>query len=146
MGIRGCRGARLCAPTASRMQRVIVSAKADRPRSAGANGDMERDIGISRAQVGSQNIYSAVVITAPGGKTDVHHHAECETAIYVLKGSARYRFGEQLDSEVFAAEGDFVYIPPHLIHTEENLSERDELQVLVTRNCPEAKTIVVSRR
>ncbi len=106
---------------------------------------MERDIGIARDLVGSQNIYSAIVITSPGGKTDVHHHAECETAIYVLKGRARYRFGERLESEVFAAEGDFVYIPAHAIHTEENLSESEELHVLVTRNCPGPKTIVVAR-
>src|SRR5207244_7850520 len=126
------------------MGRVIVNARAARTRSAGTNSAMVRDIGISRESLGSQQIYSAVVITAPGGKTDAHHHAECETAIYVLKGSARYRFGATLDGEVFATEGDFVYIPAYLVHTEENLSERDELHVLVARNCPEVKTIKVN--
>ena len=125
------------------MGRVIVNARAARTRSAGTNSAMERDIGISRESLGSQQIYSAVVITAPGGKTDAHHHAECETAIYVLKGSARYRFGDHLEHEVCADEGDFVYIPAHVVHTEANLSESEELHVLVTRNCPGPKTIVL---
>ena len=122
---------------------VIVNSRASRQRTAGANHDMERDIGISRDSTGSRNIYSAIVITVPGGKTDVHHHAECETSIYILKGSARYRFGEKLEHVLPAGEGDFVYIPAHAIHTEENLSDREELHVLVTRNCPGPKTIVV---
>jgi uncharacterized RmlC-like cupin family protein len=125
------------------MENVVVNSQANRQRSAGANADMERDIGISRDATGSQNIYSAVVITVPGGKTDVHHHAECETAIYILKGHACYRYGERLEHLTTAAEGDFVYIPAHAIHTEENLSETEELRVLVTRNCPGPKTIVV---
>ena len=66
------------------MPSLYVNHKSERRRSAGANRDMERDIGISRDTAGSQNIYSAVVVTAPGGKTDVHHHAECETAIFIL--------------------------------------------------------------
>jgi uncharacterized RmlC-like cupin family protein len=122
---------------------LTVNSKAKRQRTAGANSEMERDIGISRDVTGSQKIYSAIVITVPGGKTDVHHHAECETAIYVLKGHARYRFGERLELIETAAEGDFVYIPAHAIHTEENLSDSEELHVLVTRNCPGPKTIVV---
>ena len=125
------------------MQTLVVNSQANRKHSAGANTDMERDIGISRDVTGSQNLYSAIVITVPGGKTDVHHHAECETAIYLLKGQARYRFGEKLEQVTTAAEGDFVYIPAHAIHTEENLSATEELRVLVTRNCPGPKTIVV---
>jgi len=125
------------------MGRVIVNARAARTRFAGTNSAMVRDIGISREVLGSQQIYSAVVITAPGGKTNAHHHAECETAIYVLKGSARYRFGDHLEHEACADEGDFVYIPAHVVHTEENLSESAELHVLVTRNCPGPKTIVL---
>lgn len=125
------------------MPSIIVNSKAARVRSAGANSEMERDIGVSRDISGSQNIYSAIVITQPGGKTDVHHHAECETAIYILKGRALYRSGAELEQITTAGAGDFVYIPAHMVHTEENLSESEELHVLVTRNCPGPKTIVV---
>ncbi len=126
------------------MHDVIVNTQAQRKRSAGANRDMERDIGIARDVTGSQNIYSAIVITVPGGKTDPHHHAECETAIYVLNGKARYRYGDKLEHVTYADAGDFVYIPAHAIHTEENLSDSEELHVLVTRNCPGPKTIIVT--
>ena len=68
------------------MSTVVVNPKAKRKNSAGANQDMERDIGVSRDVTGSQNVYSAIVITVPGGKTDAHHHAECETAIKSLGG------------------------------------------------------------
>jgi uncharacterized RmlC-like cupin family protein len=125
------------------MPQITVNPKAARRRSAGASNDMERDIGISRDAVGSRNIYSAIVITAPGGKTDVHHHAECETSIYILKGRALYRCGDKLEQITTAGEGDFVYIPAHAVHTEENLSPSEELHVLVTRNCPGPKTIGV---
>jgi uncharacterized RmlC-like cupin family protein len=125
------------------MSTIVVNPKAKRKHSAGANQDMERDIGVSRDATGSQNLYSAIVITVPGGKTDAHHHAECETAIYILQGQALYRCGEKLEQVVIAEAGDFVYIPAHAIHTEENLSETEPLHVLVTRNCPGPKTIVV---
>jgi uncharacterized RmlC-like cupin family protein len=125
------------------MPKITVNPKTARRRSAGANNDMEREIGISRDAVGSRNIYSAIIITAPSGKTDVHHHAECETSIYILKGRALYRFGDKLEQTTTAGEGDFVYIPAHTVHTEENLSTSEELHVLVTRNCPGPKTIVV---
>src|SRR5438309_831895 len=108
------------------MDSLIVNSKANRRRTAGANRDMERDIGISRAVAGSANIYSAIVITQPGGRTDVHHHAECETAIYILKGSALYRSGAQLEHVCTAEAGDFVYIPAQMVHTEENLSDSEE--------------------
>ena len=125
------------------MTSLFVNSQAERRRSAGANSDMERDIGISRDVAGSQNLYSAIVITRPGGKTDVHHHAECETSIFILKGRALYRSGAQLEQVTTAGVGDFVYIPAHMVHTEENISDSEELHVLVTRNCPGPKTILV---
>ena len=44
---------------------------------------------------------------------------------------------------IIGSKGDFVYIPAHVVHREENLSESAELHVLVTRNCPGPKTIVL---
>ncbi len=97
---------------------------------------MWRDIGVSRDTVGSVGTYAAIVTTAPGARSDVHHHRECETAIYILSGRARFRYGEGLSRSVEAAAGDFVYIPDHAVHTEDNLSETEPLVVLIARNCP----------
>lgn len=102
---------------------------------AGQNDDMERAIAVSRETVGSRGLYTSIVTTAPGGRTEVHHHGECETSIYILRGRARFYSGEALCDIVEADEGDFVYVPAYEVHVEENRSTSDELVVLLSRNC-----------
>jgi len=47
------------------------------------------------------------------------------------------------EHELIADPGDFVYIPAGEVHVESNVSLTDPLEVLVTRNCPEAITVIV---
>jgi uncharacterized RmlC-like cupin family protein len=109
---------------------------ADRSTSTGQNSDMERSIAVSSDTVGSVGLYSSVVTTAPGGKTRIHHHGECETSIYIESGVARYTWGPTgLEHEMDAAAGDFIYIPAGEIHVEENASATEPLVVVLTRNC-----------
>jgi uncharacterized RmlC-like cupin family protein len=58
----------------------------------------------------------------PGAATGAHHHGEQETILYVLEGTARYRWGERLEHVVEAGPGSFVFIPAHIIHQEINAS------------------------
>jgi len=110
---------------------------AERSTSTGQNADMERSIAISADTVGSAGLYSSIVTTAPGAKTRIHHHGECETSIWILSGRARYTFGPTgLEASMEAEAGDFVYIAAGEIHVEENASEREPLVVVITRNCP----------
>jgi uncharacterized RmlC-like cupin family protein len=110
---------------------------AERSTSTGQNSDMERSIAVSAERVGSVGLYSSIVTTAPGGKTRIHHHGECETSIYILAGQARYTWGPTgLDESMEAAAGDFIYIPAGEIHVEENASTTEPLVVVLTRNCP----------
>lgn len=102
---------------------------------AGQNAEMERTIVVSRDTVGSSGIYTSIVTTAPRGRTEVHHHGECETSIYILRGRARFYSGDDLADVVEANEGDFVYVPAFEVHVEENASDADELVVLLSRNC-----------
>ncbi len=103
---------------------------------------MERSIAISAPLVGSVRLYSSIVSTAPGDKTRIHHHGECETSIYILSGSARYTFGPTGLEHTFDAEaGDFVYIPAGEIHVEENASDTEPLLVVLTRNCPDSHVV-----
>jgi uncharacterized RmlC-like cupin family protein len=102
---------------------------------AGQNDAMERTIVVSRDTVGSRGLYTSIVTTAPGGRTEIHHHGECETSIYVLRGRARFYSGDGLREIVDAEEGDFVFVPAFEVHVEENASETDELVVLLSRNC-----------
>jgi uncharacterized RmlC-like cupin family protein len=102
---------------------------------AGQNADMDRAVVISRDTVGSRGIYTSIVTTAPGGRTEVHHHGDCETSIYILRGRARFYSGEGLRDIVDADEGDFIYVPAHEVHVEANASDAEPLVVLLSRNC-----------
>jgi uncharacterized RmlC-like cupin family protein len=112
---------------------------AERHTSTGQHAGMERSIAISSPRVGSVRLYSAIVSTAPGDKTRIHHHGDCETSIYILSGRARYTWGPTgLEHAMDAGAGDFVYIPAGEVHVEENASTIDPLIVVLTRNCPDS--------
>ena len=66
---------------------------ADRHTTIGQHPGMERSIAISQPTVGSTRLYSSIVSTAPGDRTRIHHHGDCETSIYIVSGSASYTFG-----------------------------------------------------
>ena len=112
---------------------------------AGQNAAMERTIAVSRDTVGSRGLYTSIVSTAPGGRTEVHHHGECETSIYILRGHARFYSGDDLSDIVEANQGDFVYVPAFEVHVEENASDTEELVVLLSRNCDGSVVHYVAR-
>ena len=110
----------------------------------GQNADMERSVAVSSDTVGSAQLYSSIVTTAPRGRTRVHHHGGCETSIYIVSGVARYTWGPSgLEHEMDAAAGDFVYIPAGEIHVEENASATEPLVVVLSRNCPDSLVVYV---
>jgi uncharacterized RmlC-like cupin family protein len=116
----------------------------ERLTTAGQHAGMERSIAISRPTVGAQRLYTAIVSTAPGDKTRIHHHGDCETSIYILAGAARYTWGATgLEHEMSATAGDVIYIPAGEIHVEENASATEPLVVVLTRNCPDSHVVYV---
>ena len=120
---------------------------ADRLTSIGQHAGMERSIAISAPLVGSQRLYSSIVSTAPGDKTRIHHHGDCETSIYILSGTAHYTWGATGVEQTFdAAAGDFIYIPGGEIHVEENASMTEPLVVVLTRNCPDSHVVYLDGR
>ncbi|MEA2632457.1 MAG: hypothetical protein QOE66_2676 [Chloroflexota bacterium] len=115
---------------------------ADRHTTTGQHPGMERSIAISKSTVGSERLYSSIVSTAPGDRTRIHHHGDCETSIFVLAGAARYTWGPTgVEDELAATAGDFIYIPAGEIHVEANASEREPLVVVLTRNCPDTHVV-----
>src|SRR5882724_6002413 len=58
---------------------------------------MERAEAISRARVGAQKLWAGTVFVHPNAKTGRHHHGELETVIYIVRGRARFRWGERLE-------------------------------------------------
>ncbi len=106
-------------------------------RTTSHDGAVRRAVAISRDTVGGTNVYASIVTTPPGGTTRRHHHGDCDTAIYVLEGQARFTSGPTGVEDGFdASAGDFVHIPAGEVHVEENASATEPLVVVISRNCP----------
>lgn len=72
----------------------------------------------------------------PGAATGAHHHGDQETILYVLSGTARYRWGSRLENVVEAGPGSFVLIPAEIIHQEINASDEEPTVWVVVRSDP----------
>lgn len=70
----------------------------------------------------------------PGAATGAHHHGEQETILYVLDGTARYRWGDRLEHVVEAGPGSFVFIPAEIVHQEINASREEPTTWVVVRS------------
>src|SRR3954467_15397929 len=57
---------------------------------------MDRKAAINFARVGASKLWAGTVHIHPNAKTGAHHHGHLESVIYVVKGRARMRWGEQL--------------------------------------------------
>ncbi len=83
--------------------RVIKGDQLD-PNTAQTPG-MFRQAAINHARVGAQKIWAGTVSIQPNAKTGVHHHGELESVIYVVRGQARMRWGDQLEFVAEAGPG-----------------------------------------
>src|SRR5450432_4945326 len=95
---------------------------------------MTRAEAISYAKVGAQKLWAGTVVVHPNAKTGPHHHGELETVIYVVKGRARFRWGNDLEFVDEAGPGDFIYVPPYVPHQEMNASTTEPVEVVVVRS------------
>jgi uncharacterized RmlC-like cupin family protein len=83
-------------------------------------------------------VLSAFLSTVlPGAATGAHHHGDQETILYVVEGTARYRWGDRLENVAEAGPGDFVFIPAHTVHQEINASTEHPTVWVVTRSDPD---------
>jgi len=94
-----------------------------------ASGAMVREAAISQALVGADRLWVGYVELPPGMKSAAHHHGECESAIYIISGTARFHTGT--DSVQTATAGDFIWVPPYVVHTEENASQSAPVRMVV---------------
>lgn len=118
-------------PTALR----VVRAGDRRPDTA--SGAMVREAAVSKALVGAERLWVGYVELPPGMASAPHHHGECESAIYIIAGEARFRTGPQFDTVETAGPGDFVWVPPHVPHIEENASPSEPVRMVVARSTQE---------
>jgi uncharacterized RmlC-like cupin family protein len=104
---------------------------------------LQRFAAISADQTGSSDMWMGYAVLEPGGKTGVHHHGRSETAIYVISGVTRWWVGDELDDVREARAGDFVFIPPGIVHWEQNASDTEPVEMIVARSTQEAIVVAV---
>jgi uncharacterized RmlC-like cupin family protein len=112
--------------------RIIRSGELDAntPQTPG----MTRAEAISYARVGAQKLWAGTVVVKPNAKTGPHHHGELETVIYVVRGRARFRWGNELEFVDEAGPGDFVYVPPYVPHQEMNARKDEPVEAVIVRS------------
>jgi uncharacterized RmlC-like cupin family protein len=102
---------------------------------------MDRKAAINFARVGAQKLWAGTVTIHANAKTGAHHHGHLESVIYVVKGRARMRWGDQLEFTAEAGPGDFIYVPPYVPHQEINASPTETLECVLCRSDGQAVAV-----
>jgi uncharacterized RmlC-like cupin family protein len=95
---------------------------------------MTRAAAISYASAGAQKLWAGTVVVEPNAKTGAHHHGELETVLYIVRGRARFRWGENLEFVDEAGPGDFIFVPPFVPHQEINARPNEPVEAVVVRS------------
>jgi uncharacterized RmlC-like cupin family protein len=95
---------------------------------------MTRAAAITHARTGADKLWAGTVVVEPAARTSAHHHGEVETVLYIVKGRARFRWGEHLEVSEEAGPGDFIYVPPWVPHQEMNANADEPVEAVVVRS------------
>ncbi|HLJ50025.1 MAG TPA: cupin domain-containing protein [Bryobacteraceae bacterium] len=95
---------------------------------------MTRAAAITHARTGASKLWAGTVIVEPAARTGAHHHGELETVLYIVRGRARFRWGNQLENVEEAGPGDFIYVPPYVPHQEMNARPDEPVEAVVVRS------------
>jgi uncharacterized RmlC-like cupin family protein len=117
----------------------VVKPQGDREVPRGVVGGAE----ISQATAGAANIYMGVFRVPAGTRSRAHYHEKCESAVYMLAGRLKVRWGDHLEREIVLEPHDLVYVPPRETHLLENLSDTDPAEYVVARDSPTEDSVEV---
>ena len=95
---------------------------------------MSRASAITHASVGASKLWAGTVVVEPNVKTGAHHHGGLETVLYIIKGRARFRWGDHLEFVAEAGPGDFIYVPPFVPHQEIYAGATEPVEAVVVRS------------
>jgi uncharacterized RmlC-like cupin family protein len=102
---------------------------------------MIRTAAISGDLTGARSLWMGRTEIAPGASSGDHHHGESETAIYVVSGAPAFVFRDPGSGELVRLEpepGDYIFVPPHIPHREENRSADQAAVIVIARSTQEA--------
>lgn len=126
-GLRLIRGADLSGATAQTAGMI---------RAAAISGDL----------VGAQSLWMGRTILPAGVSSGDHHHGGSETGIYVVTGNPVFVYRDAASGDLVRLEtapGDYVWVPPHVHHREENPSPDTDAVVVIARSTQEAIVVNV---
>jgi uncharacterized RmlC-like cupin family protein len=103
-----------------------------------ASGAMVREAAVAEQLVGARKLWAGYAELPAGAVSAPHHHGEAESVIYVIAGHPRFLVGERLEEILDAEPGDFVWVPPHVVHVEANRSETEPVCMVVCRSTQQA--------
>lgn len=112
------------------MDGVRVVRQSERDTTTAQTSGMSRVAGVSAGTCGSSGVWMGEVTTEPHFRSGAHHHGDVESAIYVLSGRIRMRWGDQLEQSVEAGPGDYIFVPGQLVHQEMSVSDERVIAIL----------------
>ncbi|HEY3743739.1 MAG TPA: cupin domain-containing protein [Bryobacteraceae bacterium] len=95
---------------------------------------MNRAAAITHASAGANKLWAGTVVVEPNAKTGAHHHGDLETVLYIVRGRARFRWGDHLEFADEAGPGDFIFVPPWVPHQEINARNDEPCEAVVVRS------------
>jgi uncharacterized RmlC-like cupin family protein len=95
---------------------------------------MTRAAAITYAAAGAQKLWAGTVVVQPNVKSGAHHHGELETVLYIVRGRARFRWGDNLEYVDDAGPGDFIFVPPFVPHQEINPNPEEPVEAVIVRS------------
>jgi uncharacterized RmlC-like cupin family protein/enamine deaminase RidA (YjgF/YER057c/UK114 family) len=123
---------------------LVIVAPSDRIiKGAEQTRGMVRESGVTPETAGARQLWTGYVTTPPGMVSGAHHHGDAESSIFVVAGHARFTWGDQLEHGRDTSPGDFIYVPPRVIHAERNLSDTEPFVFVVSRNSGTMTTVNV---
>ncbi len=122
------------------MRELRVIRSADLSDQTTQSDGMTRRAALSGDLVGSATLWMGETRVAPSTASQPHHHGRSETGIYVVSGTPAFSFRNDQGELVrlATAPGDYVYVPPHVPHIEENPSADAEAVVVIARTTQDA--------
>lgn len=89
---------------------------------------------ISAITVGSAGLWMGRTHVAAATASGIHHHGEAETGIYIVSGTPIFTFQQDGEMVSYRTEpGDYIYVPPWIVHREENPDPDSEAVVVIAR-------------
>jgi uncharacterized RmlC-like cupin family protein len=145
--VSGAEPAAAGAPAAGRLAAQLLLIRSGELSAATAQtSGMIRSAAISGDLTGARSLWMGRTELPPGVNSGDHHHGESETGIYVVAGTPVFVCRDPATGELIrlvTQPGDYVWVPPHVPHREENPSPDEPAVVVIARSTQEAIVVNV---